>query len=656
MCRATKRRFIVGSILFACLSNSPAWAENEISTPLLPTANNFRDIAGISETHGGNGFVNDTRYKGLMRTGVFYRSSKLQELNSKDFNTISALGISLVIDLRSPYEISLAPDLPLPGASLVNHNIYAINPPVSPPIPGDSPPLIDSTTEMTKYFHDFYRKFITDYKQRAEFKLVLLDLINTPGAGLYHCTGGKDRTGWVSVILQSIAGVSDSTIMKDYLATNLYSEKYINEFLVKITDPNKKIAYRILAGVQEDFLQAALDQVVTSYGSMQAYLTQGLGLSQADIYLLRAKMVYYQTLPGQAQFSGNAARGATFLNALQNSPLSGQYSNYNYYLQAAIDAGTLAGVETRVGGQVHADAAAYLLRQPQLIDNALTTLASGQNLKFGEGKAWLSGVTENQEVSSRSGIASSDSRSSGLIVGGTHRFNENASAYVGASYISNKVESASADADIDNYLVVFGGRYALAKLETGPYMGVRFSAGALDYKSTRPLDYGLGTATGKTDGKTYSGRIDLGNIFDRGTFTITPQLGLLVAHINLDRFDEQGSELGLHVNGISETIPSLLAELRVDLNGRQFGNWLFQPSAVVGYERALDTSNVTSTGSLYGYPISQESAYDSRDLAKLGLGVSARNGNFSLQVGANVMAGENINSILGANINFSYTF
>ena len=46
---------------------------------------------------------------------------------------------------------------------------------------------------------------------------------------------------------------------------------------------------RVLRG----FLQAGLDQVIASYGWLNAYLIQGLGLTQADIYVLRAKMVYY---------------------------------------------------------------------------------------------------------------------------------------------------------------------------------------------------------------------------------------------------------------------------------------------------------------------------------------------------------------------------
>ncbi len=93
---------------------------------------------------------------------------------------------------------------------------------------------------------------------------------------------------------------------------------------------------------------------------MNAYLTQGLGLTQADIYVLRAKMVYYAELPGQSRFSGNAAAGAALLNELQNSPLSGHYTANNYYLQSAMDAGTLWGGETRVGGQIPAKAGIYL--------------------------------------------------------------------------------------------------------------------------------------------------------------------------------------------------------------------------------------------------------------------------------------------------------
>ena len=191
---------------------------------------------------------------------------------------------------------------------------------------------------------------------------MLIDLAHSSDAALYHCSAGKDRTGWTSALLQSIAGVAPATIMNDYLATNQYEAGQIAAELAAIRAAKGDAAAAIVAptlGVQSSFLQAALDQVVASYGSMDAYLTQGLGLSQADIYVLRAKLVDYLTLPGQSGFVGNAASGAALLNELQNSPLSGTYTAFNYYLQSAIDAGTLGGVQAQVGGQVNADAAAY---------------------------------------------------------------------------------------------------------------------------------------------------------------------------------------------------------------------------------------------------------------------------------------------------------
>jgi protein-tyrosine phosphatase len=160
-------------------------------------------------------------------------------------------------------------------------------------------------------------------------------------------------------------------------------------------------------GVQSSYLQAALDQVIASYGSMNAYLTQGLGLSQADIYVLRAKMVDYLTLPGQSGFVGNAAAGAALLNELQNSPLSGTYTAFNYYLQSAIDAGTLGGVQAQVGGQVNADAAAYLLRQPLWLDAALAPYADGRDLADGQTRIWLTGLGGTFATAARGGAAGS---------------------------------------------------------------------------------------------------------------------------------------------------------------------------------------------------------------------------------------------------------
>lgn len=228
-----------------------------------------------------------------MRTGVFYRSMALSDLSSVDKETLSKLHIGLVIDLRVTNEINGTPSLFTPnagpdwlpdGADYLKVNLYGTD---------DTPPHeseMSATTAVT-YMEDTYQNFVIDPDQRAKFHEVLLALAKESDAALFHCSGGKDRTGWTAMLLQSIAGVSPSTIMDDYLASNSYMATMINDFL-DIIPAEKYDMVKVMLGVQAEFLQAGLDQVTVSYGSLDAYLTDGLGLSQDTIYRLRNKMVY----------------------------------------------------------------------------------------------------------------------------------------------------------------------------------------------------------------------------------------------------------------------------------------------------------------------------------------------------------------------------
>ena len=73
-----KKILIYFIIAVFCLSSRSVSAQDDkISTPTLTSAPNFRDIAGISASNGGTGFVNPTSNNGVMRTEVFYRTNVL---------------------------------------------------------------------------------------------------------------------------------------------------------------------------------------------------------------------------------------------------------------------------------------------------------------------------------------------------------------------------------------------------------------------------------------------------------------------------------------------------------------------------------------------------------------------------------------------------
>ena len=111
----TKNIFFLTITSVLCLTFATALAQQAISTPILTSAANFRDIAGIPTSSGGTGFANTTSNFGVMRTGIYYRSSVLS-LSNADWNTLSSLHIVRDIDLRTPQEISTTPDIVPAGA------------------------------------------------------------------------------------------------------------------------------------------------------------------------------------------------------------------------------------------------------------------------------------------------------------------------------------------------------------------------------------------------------------------------------------------------------------------------------------------------------------------------------------------------------------
>lgn len=627
---STRTVFLCGITLLFCFPSSYGSAQEAISTPILSSAPNFRDLAGISALYGGTGYADTTSHDGVMRTGVFYRTDALGSLSAADQATLSSLHIDRDIDLRTPSEIASAPDIVPNGTIYTNVNIYGT------PNPPPQPPYTASTSSVISYMEGLYTNFVADPADRAGFRTVLLTLANDPGPDLYHCSAGKDRTGWTSALLQSIAGVSQATIMQDYLATNLYTAKLIAdtraEILASVPGANAA-GLDVALGVEPYYLQTALDQVSVLYGSMNAYLTRGLGLTQADIYVLRAKMVYYQTLPGQNGFSGNAAAGAELLNSLQNSPLSGRYTAYNYYLQSAIDAGTLGGVQAQVGGQVHADAASFLLRRSQWIDDAVEPYASGRTLQDGQTRFWMSGLGGGFWTGGSGGASSSTEHNAGTLDGLTRRCNDQTSADLGFGYDWGSVASGGASATVGTFLATAGGRYGFSSLDAGPFLSARADAGSVQYESTRVLGAGLGDANGKTNGAFYGGLATVGDVMRLAPFTFTLQTGVRVSGVSLDSFRENGSELALDVGSIDKTYSSLLFDLGVDLDRRQLGQWTVLPAISFGYERVLANPRVESTGTIYGYSVSQFSAFDSRDLAHAGLNITAERGAILLKAG-----------------------
>lgn len=633
------------SVLSLSIASAHAAESYALDTPVLSGIDNFRDVAGLTTAY-------TTSNGGVMRSGVFYRSNALTPTAS-DLAILNGLGISDVYDLRTPSEAEGTPDTLPDGASY--QLIDIVGSATSGANITSSALNITSAAQAISLMENTNRDFVRDAGMRSQFALLFNELAAAEGAALFHCTAGKDRTGWTAAVLQSIAGVDDATIMQNFLATNDYTAERVADTLAHMPASYAAI-YAPLLGVQASFLQAGLDEVIAQYGSMDNYLKEGLGLSQETLYVLRGKMVYYSSLPGSDGLQGNAAAGAQLLTGLQNSSLSGSYSAYNYYLQSAIDAGSLGGVESTIGGQVHADSTSYLLRQEALIERAAAPYASGIELKTGERRLWMTALAGYQGNDGSDEAASSNEHSQGTLFGLTQRFSEQLSAHAGLGYSQGNVGGAGGEVDTDLTFLNAGLRYAFDRLEQGAFVDASLSGGWLDYDSSRELGGGLGKVRGDTDGSLVGASLALGYRTAVSSVTLEPSLGLRVSRVDLDGFQEEGNDLALAVDDIQETRSSAVLNLKASFAPQSLdGGWQLVPGLELGYEHALGDHEVESEGQLLGLDIEQRAAFDSRYQVNGAFSLTASLGAFSVGAQAGVSAGSGSHGASGG-LKASYQF
>jgi len=110
----------------------------------------------------------------------------------------------------------------------------------------------------------------------AEFFALLLES-NEPT--VFHCTAGKDRTGFAAALVLRAIGATQDEVMRDYLLTN---ERLAPVAVANSTWALPPQAAKVLYGVRPEFLQAAFDEIEARWGGVEGYLRDGLGLGERE--------------------------------------------------------------------------------------------------------------------------------------------------------------------------------------------------------------------------------------------------------------------------------------------------------------------------------------------------------------------------------------
>ena len=241
---------------------------------------NFRELGGYEADEGKH-----------VKWGQIWRGIPTCKLTGEaDRAKLDALGLRLILDLRSTEEARREPDYVPDGARLVQ--ICGLRDATGQEIdfsPNDIQRLVQSAPAGTNLTQMIYRQMLTGNKAFKEL-FRALEAGETPV--LFHCSGGKDRTGVAAMLILLALGASDETICADFVQSNTCRKEEIEALWAEHAEeiaarPEQKYFYLGISGVHPDDGPFVLQTIREQYGTTDAYLEAEYGLTPARLMRLR---------------------------------------------------------------------------------------------------------------------------------------------------------------------------------------------------------------------------------------------------------------------------------------------------------------------------------------------------------------------------------
>jgi len=267
-------KLFIFCLLLSSLAVNAQVADSLSRVVKMEGAVNFRDIGGYKTSDG----------KEVVKNRIF-RAADISRLTDRDLQRMAERYIYNVIDFRGTEESAKAPDRLLPGTD------YLLCPAGS-----DSLPTVKDLAEMLKdkdfllsmYGTPSMQYYGTRYKPLFRR---LLELPNTEAGLLYHCTGGRDRTGMATALILYTLKVPMETIEADFVASNIYlapQNKGMYRSMIEASGlTESEIVDRMK--LRPELLRNFFGAIRENYGSVENFLAKELGVGAKEQALLIRK-------------------------------------------------------------------------------------------------------------------------------------------------------------------------------------------------------------------------------------------------------------------------------------------------------------------------------------------------------------------------------
>ncbi|MET9951175.1 tyrosine-protein phosphatase [Streptomyces sp. NPDC006339] len=255
--------------------------------PELTGVRNFRDVGGLPTVDGRT-----------VRPGRLFRSGHLAHATAEDAAFLAGLGLHTVFDFRNEADRRVeGPDVELPG-------VRNVNIPLSDPADGkEFWALVRSgdLAQLRELLGDgkaaarmsaSYRKMMVE--RTAEHSRILHEMASDSVPALMHCAAGKDRAGLSIAVSLLAVGVERDAIEEDYLKSNAPHRRYKVQRSSTAPDGMSPEVMELLSPLfdaRAEYLRAAFETIDATWGSVDAYLTEGLRLTPETRELLRERLL-----------------------------------------------------------------------------------------------------------------------------------------------------------------------------------------------------------------------------------------------------------------------------------------------------------------------------------------------------------------------------
>ncbi len=234
---------------------------------------NFRDCGGYPTKQGSE-----------VKWGSIFRSGQLSKLDNQDIKVIESLNLDLIFDFRREDEHEMEPSR-LPKNKMPRVVSLPINPGSSIAFYEQLDNLVEEGEDaVSKFMIEINKDFVKSHSHA--FSKMFEEILSVKDARfLFHCSAGKDRTGFAAALILHFLGVSMNLIEYDYMLSKRYFQviqevtnlqrKYGIEHL------SQKALYPML-DVRYEYIRAAIGRASEDFGNLDEYLATALGLTSTD--------------------------------------------------------------------------------------------------------------------------------------------------------------------------------------------------------------------------------------------------------------------------------------------------------------------------------------------------------------------------------------